>query len=396
MKKSLLTGLFCILSLFAINAQNADIQAIINEVKSEFAPDKRICVYDINLVQSENVQVLKGEISDNNIHNILISKIKQVSPEIKDSVRVLPDSSLGNEYWGFVHLSLIIVRVAPNYRAEICTQALMGTPVKILEKKNGWLHIQTPDGYIGWTSTDDIRRMNELDRKAYNSLPKLVVTAYNDFVYEKPDDKSMLVSDVIMGNILVQGNKTKSASKKFYAVTLPDGRKGYISTKSVIPYAAWQKSIVLTGESIVSRAEKFIGLPYVWGGTSSRGLDCSGLSKTTYFMHGIILPRDASQQYRIGKEIDTTNGFENLKAGDLLFFGRKNESDPSKPSIIHVAIYIGNQKYIHASGQVRINSFDPDSEDFDAYNRNRYIGAKRILGTQMKSCQRIFEHPWYN
>ena len=67
-------------------------------------------------------------------------------------------------------------------------------------------------------------------------------------------------------------------------------------------------------------------------------------------MHGIILPRDASQQYRIGKEIDTTNGFENLKAGDLLFFGRKNESDPSKPSIIHVAIYIGNQKYIHAFG----------------------------------------------
>ena len=86
MKKSLLTGLFCILSLFAINAQNADIQAIINEVKSEFAPDKRVCVYDINLVQTENDPVLKGEISDNNIHNILISKIKQVSPEIKDSV----------------------------------------------------------------------------------------------------------------------------------------------------------------------------------------------------------------------------------------------------------------------------------------------------------------------
>ena len=123
-----------------------------------------------------------------------------------------------------------------------------------------------------------------------------------------------------------------------------------------------------------------MGIPYLWGGTSSKGLDCSGFSKTVYYANGIILPRDASQQVFSGDLVDTENDFENLQKGDLLFFGFSTDGN-KKERITHVAIYIGNKNFIHASGKVKINSIDKNSEIFDEFRLKTFIRAKRILGS---------------
>jgi len=146
----------------------------------------------------------------------------------------------------------------------------------------------------------------------------------------------------------------------------------------------------------VRTGKQFMGVPYVWGGTSSKGLDCSGFTKLVYFLHGVILQRDASQQVLNGKLIDEKGDFSNAQKGDLVFFGTKATPENPKERVVHVGIYIGDMKFIHASDYIRINSFDPADPLYDEYNTNRYLRTKRIIGeVGTKGIERIFENEFY-
>ena len=108
-------------------------------------------------------------------------------------------------------------------------------------------------------------------------------------------------------------------------------------------------------------------------------------------MNGIILARDASLQTNNGELTDTTNNFSNLQPGDLLFFGR---TQPEK--VTHVALSLGGTEFIHASGRVKINSFDPESKIYSEYRKNSFIRARRIAGFEgTEGIQLVREHPWY-
>jgi cell wall-associated NlpC family hydrolase len=142
-------------------------------------------------------------------------------------------------------------------------------------------------------------------------------------------------------------------------------------------------------EAVVHLSRQLIGSPYLWGGTSSKAVDCSGLVKLAWFSQGLILARDASQQARFGEPIDF-NHIENLHQGDLLFFGRSPER------ITHVGIYLGNGQYIHASGLVRINSIDPDDPLYNITERKQLVGASRVKpSANDPGMIRVKDHGWY-
>ena len=392
MKKLPLIFILIQLVFASVFSQNTEPENVINSIRENYVPDKRVCIYDVFTEKRENSLVLKGKISDSFVYQKLLQAFEKEGITFVDSVKVLPENTIGEKHWGIVPLSAIFIRSAPEYSAEITNQATLGTPVKILDKKGGWLLIQTPGKYIGWTNTS-IRRISKNELSNFNKGKRVFVTDINSVVYEKPSDKSQRIMEVLIGNIMTL--EDAEITGEFTQISLPDGRKGFVASKSILSISDWQNSIHLNGDNIIETAKLFLGLPYLWGGTSSRGFDCSGFTKYVYFNYGLIFPRDASQQYFCGEKVDISTDYDKLNKGDLLFFGSKTASNPDKFKVVHVAIYMGNKRFIHASGEIRMNSLDPDSPDYDEYNKNRLIGAKRIIGTSMQNISNVFENEWY-
>jgi len=287
---------------------------------------------------------------------------------------LLPDSILGDKIYGVVNVSVANLRKKVSFASEMMTQALLGMPVKILQEDE-WYRVQTPDNYISWVNSSSIIPMNKAEYNSWNAANKIVVMSHYGFTFEKPDLNSQTVSDVVSGNML----KCEGEERGFYKVSYPDGRIAYLPKSAGMPESQWVNRDKINADSIIKLGMTFMGIPYMWGGMSAKAMDCSGFVKMVMFLNGIILPRDASQMAYVGERIDISNGFENLKPGDLLFFGRKATAE-QKERVIHVAIYIGNQKFIHSQGYVHISSFNPDDKDFDQYNLNRLLSAGRILG----------------
>ena len=393
--KKLLTYLFLFaITHLAVFSQNVELRHVIEQTKNTYVPDTRVCVFNVEVKETDKVPAVYGEISDKTVYDKLLSSFQNASLPFNDSIRLLPDKSkFGEKFWSFVPSSVIYIYSKPLYSAEIVSQALLGTPVKLLDKtKYGWYQIQTPDGYIGWTESSFVE-ISEQQRKELNSKERLIVTVHNTFLYEKKSRKSSVVADLVMGNLVTLAGKY--TPNDYCEVILPDGRKGFVSSSETALFSEWKKTIRPTGNSLVKLSKEFIGLPYFWGGTSVRGMDCSGFMKTIYFMHGIILPRDASQQFFSGDDVDISTGVEKLQIGDLLFFGRKNEANIKLSKIGHVGMYIGNNQFIHSSDLIHISSFDPAQSNYDEGNYKRFVGAKRIIGAKPSNFWSIFDHEWY-
>jgi hypothetical protein len=175
----------------------------------------------------------------------------------------------------------------------------------------------------------------------------------------------------------------------FLKIRISDGRIGFVRKKDCLSWNEWTNR-KQDAPSVISVARQLLGVPYMWGGTSCKAVDCSGLSKTSYFSQGIILARDASQQARYGEHPDFNN-ISSLEPGDLLFFGR------SAQRVTHVGLYLGNGKYIQASGFVRISSIDPNDPEFDLTERKKLVASSRVLNSlNTEGIVLIKDHPWYS
>ena len=312
-------------------------------------------------------------------------------------------------------LSENMMRLNPDYESPLETQALMGTIVEIIGEESYWRQVVTPEPYTAWCTNLGLVEMTAEQINEYKAAPKYICTSQHSGVYETPSLKSRRLSDLSMGNLLrivyTEGKKVKpSVKKKWAEVMLPDGRKGWTPAADLKPFAEWAGKQKLTAENIVNTAMQFEGTPYLWGGASSKGLDCSGLVRLTFMMNGHLLPRNASQQVNHGREIimecnhsitpdsdklyqEMLTRTKHLQPGDLVFFGSP-ETFWSKEKITHVGIYIGNGRIIHASHKVRVNSLIPGQKDYYE-NSHRLLKARRFINWQGPGMIPIIQSPAY-
>jgi hypothetical protein len=355
--------------------KQAMIESILQEAKQQFAPDRRTVVFDVTPSLDGDKLVLSGEVHNEELKRNLLEYLRsKVNYILVDSLRVLPGPEIGEKKFGVITVSVANLRSKPAHPAELSTQALLGTPIRVLKKEKGWYYVQLPDEYLGWMD-DGFEWMDASQYDAWKSRPKIIVTTEYAFTRESPAASSPVVSDVAIGCILALVRETGTQ----YEVAYPDGRRAYLAKADARPYPQWLSQINETPEHVIATARRFMGVPYLWGGTSSKGFDCSGYTKTVFFLGGIMLPRDASQQVLVGEPVDPGDQFQNVKAGDLLFFGFK-ATEERKERVTHVGIYIGNSRFIHASGDVRVNSLRREDPDFSEFRFNTFLRAMRVLG----------------
>ncbi|MGF1637686.1 MAG: NlpC/P60 family protein [Cyclobacteriaceae bacterium] len=354
--------------------QQEGLDEIISTIKSEYALDTRLVVFDVKAdvdIYNKKI-VLKGETSLQKAKEALLLAMQDSEISFVDSVLLLPEEA---DKYGIIKLSVANLRSRPAHSAELSTQALMGTPVKILKTKGSWHLIQSPDKYISWVDGGGIHIVDNAGKEEWLARQKLIFLGQSNFGFSEPSLQSTPVTDLVNGNILAFIEE----DSKWYKVALPDGREAFVEKTSSKPVQNWLSEIERSEPSLIKTAKQMTGLPYLWGGTSSKGVDCSGFTKTIYLLHGIVIPRDADQQSKAGSLVDNEGDFSKLMPGDLLFFGRQ-ASDSTSERITHVGMWIGQNEFIHSAGRVHVSSVDAEADNYDDFNTKRYIRSTRIFG----------------
>ena len=346
----------------------------VSEVQKELLPDRRDAIFEVNVRQKKDKYILLGQTDKLSFKQALIEKLKEKNIPYIDSIRLLPIEKYKNQT-GITRLSVANLRAQPAHSAELVTQTLMGMPLQILDENDGFYRVKTPEGYYAWVDNAGVSIMNNTVYKDWITQPKIITTSLFGSIYAQPDNTSLPVSDFVINDVF----SLLSEEKGFAHLQYPDGRTGYISSKDYILLDEFIGTVhhYTTGYDVVNYARHYLGIPYLWGGTSSKGLDCSGFSKTVYAQMGYLLPRDASQQARIGMPVEITEDFNQLAPGDLLFFGRIVNG---KRKITHVAIHMDKGRIIHATGEVKIESLNPADKDYNPARKKSLLLARRIIG----------------
>ncbi|GAB3916472.1 SH3 domain-containing C40 family peptidase [Mucilaginibacter boryungensis] len=371
---------------------------VINAVKLKSAPDKRTEIADVQILSSEPL-TLGIETTKPAIAEEIKAALDASAIPAAITVNTLPAKDLGDKIYAVADISVCNNRLAPANGAEMVSQAILGTPLCVLKKQKGYYLVSTPDKYISWIDSSVITLMDKAAFIAWQRAPKVIYTAQYGHALVHPSVNSLPVSDLVAGNIL----QVMQENKGFYKIRFPDGRVGYISKKEAVPFHKWLQNPVPDAIKLLATARALLGVPYLWGGTSIKGVDCSGFIKTSFFLNGIIIPRDASQQALVGKGIDIYEGdsiniakcLKNLQPGDLLFFSFAARQD-KQAKITHTAIYMGDGQFIQAAGMVKINSLKPADTNYDGYRRQRLVKAQRLLGFIGKpGITKVSDDPFY-
>lgn len=283
--------------------------------------------------------------------------------------------------YGLVRISVGTFREAPAQSAELATQAGMGTPLKINSRCGEWLQATTPDGYKAWINESGVQLLDSTEMQRWRSVKRMMVSTPQQ-IYVMSDTSNITathrICDLVTGNI-VEIHKNDTNSGQWTMIQLPDGRYGYVRTAYLTPLTEIADRTP-NSSRIVEFATALLGTPYLWGGTSIKMIDCSGLTYLTYFMEGLILPRNTSAQAVTGQSVSSP------QEGDILVF-----TNPDTGKVNHVGIYMSDSLFIHASGLVKINSLDNQSPQFSG---KLHKDTRRII-SNTSGTQRLRNHNGY-
>lgn len=355
---------------------------IVAHLKDSIAPDARTAVWDVKVAQMGKNVTLSGKVTTQAQADAIVTSLKRNNLNVmKNSITVLEKSQPADKQWGLVCLSVASLRTQGKHSAEMATQLVMGSPVRVLAQDGDWLRVQGPDDYISYIPDSSVKLMGENQLNRWKQARRFIVIVYDSRLVETPVSDAT-VSDLVLGDLL----EAVGEQGEWLQLATPDGRKGWVEKSDVEEFSTWAQQKFDVAQ-IEKTARRMMGSGYLWGGTSTKVTDCSGLTKISYFSNAIILQRDASQQALTGLKIDTSKGWNKLQTGDLLFFGNAKTG-----RVTHVGLYLRDGNYIHCSGRVKINSLDPANATY-LYSP---LSASRIAGrVGTRGISAVKDHPWY-
>ncbi len=378
--------LFAVFLAVSCGEPDDKLQLEVDSITKKWVPDKREAIFNVTLTKPGSRHViLAGETNLEDAKKDLLSYFKEKDYLITDSISLLPDSSVGNQKWALVNISVAQLRYKPDNASELVSQATLGTPVKVLKRNRYWVLVQTPDNYIAWIKQLSLSFLSESDFSHWKHSKRVIYTSnYGELL----DADNQIFSDIVEGCILQKISNNNARTKVIH----PKGDTVFVYNTDIRDFDEWKNDTIYKIQELINKAKELRGIPYLWGGTSVKAMDCSGFIKTIYFSKGIILSRDASQQVLYGDSVSLADNYSHLQNGDLLFF---TTSEKSK-RITHVAMYIGNNEYIQAAGRVKINSLDSTKSNFSAFRIPTLKLAKRYKGQKsQKGICKVKNHEWY-
>jgi len=272
---------------------------------------------------------------------------------------------------GVVINNVISLRATADADSERVTQALIGEPLVAEGGQKDWYYVQTWDTYRGWIPNYAMRLLDDGSRTYASTGPVAVVRSLWAEVREQPSELATIVTKATVAAEL----EITDSTGDWVELRLPDGKMGFVR-KSDVKLVDKDKAVAIwlpTPDKIIETACRFIGVPYLWGGTSPFGLDCSGFVQLVHRIHGITLLRDAGIQ--AGDPRCQRVEREDVKMGDLVFFGKPPHVEDLK-AITHIGIAMDNDRFIHSGGRcgVHISRFDDPASPYFG----RYWGARRM------------------
>jgi len=273
--------------------------------------------------------------------------------------------------------TIVSVPVAPVFAqpgeaSEQVTQVLFGDEVRVLDSQGGWVKVLVPlqyrtdQGYPGWM------RVKFLEKLTSDAGTKTVTVAYPVVsMRSEPSVDAPVVEKVFLSTRLSVDSEKLSEGEKWYQVSVVDDSL-WVRASQVVVEKPLQPGQGLTA---VNLARRFEGTPYLWGGMTQKGIDCSGLMYTVFRTHGITVPRDADQQFQVGRAVEK----DDLLPGDMVFFGQPGD-------ISHVGMYAGDGNFVHASSGAGVI----ESVLFQGWYLQHYRGARRVL-EKSGSALRVLE-----
>jgi len=224
--------------------------------------------------------------------------------------------------YGICHLSIVPIREENSHKSELVSQLLYGDCFKITSEKKDWMQISTlQDSYTGWIDNKQIKEISQKEAEKISGTGAQYCQQLVDYI--EADDQT-LTTVVIGSNI---------AAARFLNQTYKGTASKGVNKKS----------------NLIKTASLYLNAPYLWGGKTPLGIDCSGLVQMVYRINGYAIPRDASQQVNLG---ETLSFIDESEAGDLAFF------DDHEGNIVHVGLLLENHYILHAHGKVRIDRID--------------------------------------
>lgn len=223
---------------------------------------------------------------------------------------------------------------------DVVSQAILGTNVARLEEKSGWVKVRTPDDYTGWMPLTALRRLagNEKPYASQGRVAQVTSLAANLYREQSVTRQAPLLAAPFETRLEITAPAADDA--RWFQVKLPDGRAAWVQRGDVN-----LDPKPLSIDDSIALGKRFLGTNYYWGGTSSFGFDCSGFMQMLMRMRGLNMPRDAQPQADWSGLAAVKR--EELKAGDLLYFGSSDKK------ITHTGMYIGNGEFIHDTTNTR-------------------------------------------